>query len=256
MSPTEMALPPLRRSDCLICPARSRTICAAVPEEQIDRIALIKRPARQLKPHDVIYVEDAQCVEYFTVLHGWVALTALLERGQRVVLDFALPGDFFGFQADPAAPRTQSAVAITSVRLCPLPKAEVEALINVDPVVAAHLAHLIAAHEARAHDHVINSNTREARQRVAHLLIELYFRQRQQLPRQPHDTIELPLTLALIADTIGLTPVHVSRTLRRLREQGVVRFHRRRLYIEDPDALMRVSGIDDWPLTTGALKRE
>ncbi len=237
-----------RRASCLSCAARARTVCAPLPAAAIDRVALLRLPPRRVATGGTIYAEQDSCVEYFTVLDGWVGLAAGLEDGSRLILDYALPGDFFGFQANPAAPRPQSAFAVTQARLCPLPRAGVEALIGRDPAVAAHLSHLIAVHEARAHDHLVNSNGREAHERVAHLLIELYFRQRHRLPAERDETIDLPLTLALIGEAVGLTPVHVSRTLRRLREGGVLRLRLGRLRIIDPDALIRASGVEDRPL--------
>ena len=237
-----------RRATCLSCPARTRTICAPVPLTAIDRVALLKLPARRLLPGAPIYAEQDRCTEYFSVLEGWVAMAARLEDGGRLILDYALPGDFFGFQANPAAPRPQSAFAVTAARLCPLPRAGVEALIGRDSAVAAHLSHLIAVHEARAHDHLVNSNGRSAHERVAHLLIELYFRQRHRLPSAKGETIDMPLTLALVGEAVGLTPVHVSRTLRRLREEGVLHLRQGQLRIGDPEALIRASGVEDRPL--------
>ena len=244
-SPRELAA---RRETCLGCMVRGRTVCAAVPEAQIDRIALVKLAPRRLAPGAVIYAEQEHSTECFTVLEGWVALTAALEDGGRVVLDFALPGDYFGFQANPDAPRPQSAIAVTAVRLCPLPRGRMQPLVASNAAVAERLSHLIAMHEARAHDHLVNNVGRDAHGRIAHLLIELYFRQRRHLPDTRNEAIDLPLTLALIGEAVGLTPVHVSRSLRRLREERVLRLHRGQLLILDPEALIRASGVDDRPL--------
>jgi len=241
-----------RRASCLGCAARARTVCAAVPEAEIDRVALVKLPPRSLPAGATIYAEKEHCTECFTVLEGWVALTAALEDGRRIVLDFALPGDYFGFQADPRTPRAQSAIAITAVRLCPLPRALMLPLLGADPALAKHLAHLVAMHEARGYDHLINNASRDAHGRVAHLLVELCFRQNHRLPHAPGETIALPLTLAMIGEAVGLTEVHVNRTLRRLREEGVIRLRRGRLLICDPDALIRVSGVEDRPLADAA----
>ncbi|MDE2581917.1 MAG: Crp/Fnr family transcriptional regulator [Rhodospirillales bacterium] len=237
-----------RRDACLQCRSRARTICAPVPAAAIDRLARLKLPPRRVPAGDQVYAEGAPCDEYFTVLQGWVALTTVHEDGGGVVLDYALPGDFFGFQGNSEGPRAQSAIAITPARLCPLPRQGVETLLQTDPLVSAHLAHLVAVHEARAHDHLVNSTARGARERVAHLLIELYFRQNHCLPHRPNEIIDLPLTLALIGETIGLTAVHVSRMLRRLREEGVIRFRRGKLEICDPYGLIGASGVEARPL--------
>ena len=243
-----------RARACLVCPVRARTICAPIAPAAIDLVARLRLPPRRIAAGAAIYAEQADCAEYFTLLEGWAALTAGVEDGARLVLDFALPGDFIGFQANPAAPRPQSAIAVTDVRLCPLPRGAVETLLGAAPAVAAHLSHLIAVHEARAHDHLVNSNGRSARERLAHLFIELYFRQRHTLPRLAGETIDLPLTLGLIGDAVGLTGVHISRTLRRLREEGVVQLRHRRLTVIDPDRLIAASGVESRPLAYEAAE--
>lgn len=100
----------------------------------------------------------------------------------------------------------------------------------------------------RGCDHLISTASRDAHGRIAHLLVELYFRQTHRLPHGRGETIALPLTLALIGEAVALTTEHASRTLRRLREEGVIRLRRGQLLICDPDALIRASGVAERPL--------
>ncbi len=237
-----------RRQYCRVCPARLHTFCAPIPLAEIDRVALLKSRERVLPAGGTLYAEAGACGEYYTVLAGWVALIRTLADGTRVVLDFALPGDFVGFQAEAGGAADHTAVAVTASRLCPLPRPGAEGLIAAEPPIAAHLARIIAMHEARAHDHLVNSAARSAHERVAHLLIELYFRQRQHLPQARGETVPMPLTLALIGAAVGLTGEHVSRTLSRLRQEGIIRLHRRELTILDPAGLIRATGVEDHPL--------
>ena len=51
------------------------------------------------------------------------------------------------------------------------------------------------------------------------------------MPRE--DSYELPLTQVDLADTTGLTPVHVNRTLRELRREGLIELRKGRLKILD-----------------------
>ena len=54
----------------------------------------------------------------------------------------------------------------------------------------------------------------------------------------------MPLTLEHLGDALGLTGVHVSRTLRVLREQGAVVVEHRRLKVVNPEAFMRAAGFE------------
>ncbi|HVX79016.1 MAG TPA: helix-turn-helix domain-containing protein [Bradyrhizobium sp.] len=96
---------------------------------------------------------------------------------------------------------------------------------------------------------------RSARERIAHLLLELYIRLRGRTPNKG-DVIRIPLTQGHIGQAVGLTGVHVSRTLRTLREQGIAQFVKQDLEILDPNALVRTAGFPDLvPETTLTLDR-
>jgi CRP-like cAMP-binding protein len=82
---------------------------------------------------------------------------------------------------------------------------------------------------------VTNVGRRTARARVAHLLCEFGLRLKA-AGLASDAAFELPLTQDQLADAVGLTPVHVNRTLRSLAADGVV--HRDKRYIS----------FDDWEL--------
>jgi CRP/FNR family transcriptional regulator len=237
-----------RRASCLSCPARSSTVCAPLPDVAIDRVALIKNPSRRLPAGATIYAEQDQCAECFTVLEGWVALVAANDEGGRVVLGFALPGDYFGFVPNPLAPRAHSAVALTPVRLCPLPRGGMQPLIASDPALAKRLAHLEALHAARADEHLVSTVQHDARGRIARLLVALCFRLTRALPAAPGQVFLLPLTLAVIGESTGHSPEHVSRSLHRMAAEGMLRFRRGRLTVLDPAALIAAAGVSERPL--------
>jgi len=96
----------------------------------------------------------------------------------------------------------------------------------------------------RAHDHLTNLDLRSASERIAHLLLEVYVRLRRRLPAEPGEIIHLPLSQGHIGQAVGLTYVHVCRTLQILREQDVVRFANHNLEIIDPPALIATAGME------------
>ena len=82
------------------------------------------------------------------------------------------------------------------------------------------------------------------RERVAHLILELFTRYRAQWPGNRIEEMPLPLTQEQIGDATGLTSVHVNRVLSTLRKERIVEFHYRRLRILDPDRLIEVAGVE------------
>jgi CRP-like cAMP-binding protein len=54
----------------------------------------------------------------------------------------------------------------------------------------------------------------------------------------------LPITQVQLADALGLTSVHVNRTLQTLRRDHVVRTEQRNIHIDDWDRLAQLAEFD------------
>src|SRR4029077_12600406 len=156
-----------------------------------------------------------------------------------------LPGAVLGFQSGAGAPMYHSARCLSVVRVYAFPRGKLDTIIDSNPRLAVRPCRQSAADEARAHDHLTNLGLRGARERIAHLLLEIYVRVRRRLPAEPGEIIQLPLSQGHIGQALGLTYVHVCRTLQILREQKIVRLANHRLVIIDPKALIAAAGIEN-----------
>jgi DNA-binding Lrp family transcriptional regulator len=58
------------------------------------------------------------------------------------------------------------------------------------------------------------------------------------------DSYELPLTQEQLADAVGLTSVHVNRTLMRLEAEGHIRRTKRLITIDDWPSLAKIADFD------------
>jgi CRP-like cAMP-binding protein len=188
-----------------------------------------------------LYRQGETCAEAFILLEGWVFSSVLLENGSRLILDFAMPGSVIGYQPASTAVRSHSAQCLTSAIVSAVSRTPLDRLLMRKPDLALQLWELEACRVARANDHLVNVGRRDAHARVAHLLVELFYRATGRVPSVPGETLPVPLTLTHIADAIGLTNVHVSRMLRTLRRDGICAFRQRVLHIQDPNALLDLS---------------
>jgi len=82
-----------------------------------------------------------------------------------------------------------------------------------------------------------------AQERIAHLLADLEARSQVVKTSSSASPLALPITQEHIGDALGLTSVHVSRTLKQLREDNIVSLRGHALHILDRPALMDVAGI-------------
>ena len=92
-------------------------------------------------------------------------------------------------------------------------------------------------------EHVVDIGRRSAYERIAHLFLELLYRWRV-IDAADERSFEMPLTQELIADALGLSIVHVNRTLRRLRESGLIEVQGHRFTIVDLEAVAELADFD------------
>ncbi len=85
---------------------------------------------------------------------------------------------------------------------------------------------------------------RSSLQRVSHLLCELYVRA-QSMGLAKDGRCELPISQIMLADALGLTPVHVNRVLRQLRLRGAMERNARILVIVDIVKMTLTAGFDE-----------
>jgi CRP-like cAMP-binding protein len=82
----------------------------------------------------------------------------------------------------------------------------------------------------------LNLGRRNAREKTAHLLMEMGYRM-EQADLACKTEFTLPITQLDLSDALGLTPVHVSRSLKWLRDAGYVQMANQRVVIFDWAAL-------------------
>ncbi|TVQ71433.1 MAG: helix-turn-helix domain-containing protein [Chromatiaceae bacterium] len=88
-------------------------------------------------------------------------------------------------------------------------------------------------------ERIINIGRRPATERLAHFLLEMKVR-----VCPATNEFALPLNQTVIGDALGLSAVHVSRTLRHLREQGWVEMDNGHVCLRDIDALVKLSDFN------------
>lgn len=102
----------------------------------------------------------------------------------------------------------------------------------LDHRVAIHVQSLSASARWRADRLAASIGRLDAQARICVMLLDIHDRLRQRgLIIRP--TFNLPLTQEQIADHLGLTLVHVNRTLRRMREEKLVLVERQVVIIMD-----------------------
>jgi CRP-like cAMP-binding protein len=228
---------------CNECPVRRLALFGPLAPAHFEAMKAHRLELREIPAGGLIYSQDSLLDETFTVFGGWVMLHRTLSDGRRQVLRFALPGDFIGFPAHPEQPILSSAQALTTVRVCVFKHDSLMAMFREHPVLAIQMAWMTSRDEAIAHDHLTSLGRRPARERIAQLFLELHQRLAARGPVDEVAGIPVPLKQEHIADALGLTTIHVNRTLRALRESGLAVLRGGLLRILNRPALVEMTGF-------------
>jgi CRP-like cAMP-binding protein len=97
--------------------------------------------------------------------------------------------------------------------------------------------------EAVLREWVTNLGARRAELRIAHLFCEIHARL-QAVGLVDDDVFTLPITQQELGDTVGLSLVHVSRSLKLLRDRGLASFQNHRIEIPDIRCMREFADFD------------
>jgi CRP-like cAMP-binding protein len=190
-----------------------------------------------------LIVAGERHAEVYIVHDGWLLRSRLLHDGRRQIVDFVLPGDIVGLEACLFGRSLYAVTTITPVSLSVMSLDQVEHASARSPEFAKALLWSAVCRAAILGEHLVDAARRTAYERVGHLLLELFVRLRR-AGRADGMSFDLPLTQRHIGDALGLTTVHVNRTLRALRKDGLISVADRRVTIIDLAALSRLSDFE------------
>ena len=179
----------------------------------------------------------------FVLSQGTAIRYKVLHDGRRQILNLVLPGDLIGFPGGLFDKSLYSVAAIDDGVVCPVTFDVLFGLFRSHPRLGTALFWQVGHESALFAEHLVGVGRRSAYERVAHLLLEFLVRL-QQAGLADERSYALPMTQELMADSLGLSLPHVNRTLRRLREDGLIALKGARLTCLDVAALSRLAGFD------------
>ena len=183
----------------------------------------------------------------FTLYAGWAFRYKTLSDGRRQILSFVLPGDLIGLQQEFGDTTAHGVEALTECALCVFPGDRLWDLFRGDPRLGYDVTWLAARSEGQVDDNLLTTGRRNACERVAVLLIQLYRRLERLGLADADGSVPFPLNQQHIADALGLSLVHTNRTLRQLARLGLHDITQGRLRLPNPRALERVAEYYDRP---------
>lgn len=174
------------------------------------------------------------------VLSGFAIRHKVAGNGKRQIVNVHMAGDMVDLQNSLLSVADHDVGALTTLKGAFIPREAIVDVAFAHPAVgkALWLETLIEGSISR--EWITNVGRRDSQRRLAHLLCEFAYRL-DAVGLGPECNYELPMTQEDLADTVGLTAVHVNRSLRALDAAGLTQRTRRSVVIKDLEKLARFS---------------
>ncbi len=212
--------------------------------EELKFVSSFKRGELVADAGTMILAEGAHSAQLFTLLSGWAFRFKTLEDGRRQILNYCLPGDLVGLQGSVIGMMEHSVEALTPTVLCVFQRDQLGELFRNHPGLGFDVTWLASREERMLDENLLSVGRRTALERAAYLVAFLYQRAKGVGLAKPGMML-IPISQQHVADTLGLSIVHTNKTLRKLSEKKLIRWHDRACEVLDPEGLMDVAGWHD-----------
>ncbi|WP_262269982.1 Crp/Fnr family transcriptional regulator [Microvirga yunnanensis] len=207
-----------------------------------DRQALDKAAGqvRAYRPREDIISEGDRPEAVKLLIEGWGCRYKQLQDGRRQIMAYFVPGDMCDINVFILRQMDHSIATLSPATVATIPRDIILDLMAQHPRITQALWWSTLVDEATLREWVVNVGQRSAYERTAHLLCELFFRLRAVGLTNGNSCI-LPVTQSELGDTLGLSVVHVNRTLQDLRRDRLLELKGKHLSILDLNALQQAA---------------
>jgi CRP-like cAMP-binding protein len=237
---------PTIRYPCEECPLRPLEVFRAFKKEELTFVSKFKRGELSVDKGATVLVEGTHSAHLFTVLFGWGFRYKLLPDGRRQILNYVMPGDLIGLQGSLMGEMQHSVEALSPMLLCVFERDKLPELYRNHPGLAYDITFIASREEQMLDENLLSVGRRTALERTAYL-IAFIFTRATSVRLNGKKPIEISITQQHIADTLGLSLVHTNKTIRKLADRNLVKWHDRGCEVIDIEGLLGVARWEGLP---------
>ncbi len=212
--------------------------------EERAAIAAMTCARRTYRAHETLVREGCRPDRVCLILSGAAYRYRYLANGRRQIFGYLLPGDLCDTQFVILNESDHNVGLLCDTEVATLSLSALMAAMVKYPRIERALLMMSLVDAAMLREWLLNVGQRDAFQKLAHFICELSARFHAIGIHDATSGFSIPLTQIELADTMGLTVVHVNRILQRFRREGLVNWSRRHFEILDYPQLEHLAGFD------------
>jgi CRP-like cAMP-binding protein len=218
-----------------------RRIDLSPDEEQLIRGLVTE--TRKIRADQILIRSGDELNSSVILLDGWLARSKDLPGGERQFSELHVPGDFADLHGFTLKRLDHDVLALSDCNIAIVPHDRLRKTTEQSPRLARVYWSSTGVDGAITRELALSLAQRSAISRMAHLFCELYIRL-DMVGRARPNGYDFPLTQRELAECLGLTVVHVNRTIQELRRRGLIELESRQLTILDRRGLESVAEFD------------
>lgn len=215
------------------------------PLDESDEQALLALPhrVREFSPQHYLVRERETATHCCVMLSGFAIRQKVVGGGTRQIVSIHMKGDLVDLQNSILGVADHSVQMLTKGQVALIPREHVKQLALDHPRVGMAMWQDTLVDASIFREWIANVGRRNAYARIAHLLCEFSLRLEVAGLGKVTNYL-LPMTQEQLADAVGLTPVHVNRTLKTLEAEDLIGRRQRMVTIGDWQRLADAGDFD------------
>jgi CRP-like cAMP-binding protein len=224
--------------------AKVDTFCEEFTAADAEALLSLPHRVKKVRRHGYVVREREKTTHSCVVLTGYAIRHKIVMGGARQIVAVHMKGDIVDLQNSFLGVADHSVQALTDCEVAIIPREAVRKLSLDRPNIGMAMWYDTLVDGSVFREWIANIGRRDARTRIAHLLCEFALRLKVSGLGEETD-YELPMSQEQLADCVGLTPVHVNRTLKVLTAENLItRRHSRGITIGDWKRLADAGDFD------------
>ena len=216
----------------------------ALGDDDLRLLQRLERHTAAAGKDRVLWGHGERVRNLFILQSGWACTVRDTVEGERQIIELLLPGDIIGLREFTFRRHGSEARMISAGSVSSFTHRHIVDLVAASAALAVALFAAIGRQEALLTERMLVTLHRSARVQVSHFVLETYLRLSKLQPVDPA-RMPFPVSQRLLGQILGLSPVHINRTLSALERDGVLEKHRAHVVIHDPRRLHAEADFDD-----------
>lgn len=212
--------------------------------EEISMLERIIKRDRAVSVGEDIVVEGSRPNESTLLLEGIAARYRVLQDGKRQITALHVPGDFVDLHAFMLKTMDHGVVALSPCRVAAAAHRDLTVVTQTSPHLTRMLWLSTVIDGAIHREWIVAMGRRSKKSQLAHLICELFTRL-DVVGLVTDHSFHMPLSQTEVADALGVSLVHLNKTLQNLRADGLVRWVDRVITVLNWESLAQVAEFDD-----------